>query len=110
MGVATEEFACNGAIIEDEDLGKGSSSASLSALSCARRKLTSSFWRRAVIQLQGDQRTKIQEMLIEEGIEKETIKCVPRRSPTSPSPSPACFRNCEKMIADGKAVHRMHGF
>ncbi|GAA6046457.1 hypothetical protein NBRC10513_001402 [Rhodotorula toruloides] len=44
-----KEFACNGAIIEDEDLGK-------------------------VIQLQGDQRTKIQEMLIEEGIEKETIK------------------------------------
>ncbi|GEM06580.1 rab escort protein [Rhodotorula toruloides] len=44
-----KEFACNGAIIEDEDLGK-------------------------VIQLQGDQRTKIQEMLIEEGIEKDTIK------------------------------------
>uniref|UniRef100_A0A0K3CI25 FGENESH: predicted gene_9.496 protein n=1 Tax=Rhodotorula toruloides TaxID=5286 RepID=A0A0K3CI25_RHOTO len=49
LGGVTEEFACNGAIIEDEDLGK-------------------------VIQLQGDQRTKIQEMLIEEGIEKETIK------------------------------------
>ncbi|CEQ42159.1 SPOSA6832_03954 [Sporobolomyces salmonicolor] len=44
-----KEFACNGSIVDDEEMGK-------------------------VIQLQGDQRQKILEILIEEGIEKETIK------------------------------------
>jgi translation initiation factor 1 len=46
-----KEFACNGSIVDDEEMGK-------------------------VIQLQGDQRQKILEILIEEGIEKETIKLV----------------------------------
>ncbi|GAA5966912.1 hypothetical protein JCM8115_006202 [Rhodotorula mucilaginosa] len=44
-----KEFACNGSVEEHEEHGK-------------------------VIQLQGDQRQKIMEMLIEEGIGKETIK------------------------------------
>ncbi|KAM0752497.1 eukaryotic translation initiation factor 1 [Meredithblackwellia eburnea MCA 4105] len=44
-----KEFACNGSLVEDEDMGQ-------------------------VIQLQGDQRTKIQQMLLEEGISKEIIK------------------------------------
>ncbi|GAA5851561.1 hypothetical protein JCM9279_006897 [Rhodotorula babjevae] len=44
-----KEFACNGSIVEHEEMGK-------------------------VIQLQGDQRQKIMEILIEEGIEKDTIK------------------------------------
>ncbi|BGP21899.1 hypothetical protein JCM10295v2_000781 [Rhodotorula toruloides] len=67
-----KEFACNGAIIEDEDLGKGSSP-SLPASPRVGAELTKVV-RGTVIQLQGDQRTKIQEMLIEEGIEKDTIK------------------------------------
>jgi translation initiation factor 1 (eIF-1/SUI1) len=41
-----------------------------------RRPLTLSPSPPAVIQLQGDQRQKIMEMLIEEGIGKETIKYV----------------------------------
>ncbi|TNY21726.1 translation initiation factor SUI1 [Rhodotorula diobovata] len=44
-----KEFACNGSIVEHEEMGK-------------------------VIQLQGDQRQKIMEILVEEGIEKDTIK------------------------------------
>ncbi|KDE08262.1 hypothetical protein MVLG_01528 [Microbotryum lychnidis-dioicae p1A1 Lamole] len=44
-----KEFACNGSLVDDEEMGQ-------------------------VIQLQGDQRTKIAEILIEEGIDKETIK------------------------------------
>lgn len=42
-GWRIEEFACNGSLVEDEEMGQ-------------------------VIQLQGDQRTKIMGMLIEEGI------------------------------------------
>ncbi|EOR00371.1 hypothetical protein E3P81_01503 [Wallemia ichthyophaga] len=44
-----KEFACNGTIVDDEELGQ-------------------------VIQLQGDQRFKIQEFLISEGVPKATIK------------------------------------
>jgi len=44
-----KEFACNGTVVEDEEAGK-------------------------VIQLQGDQRVKIQNFLAEEGIPKNTIK------------------------------------
>jgi len=45
-----KEFACNGTLVEDEELGQ-------------------------VIQLQGDQRTKISQMLIEDvGLPRETIK------------------------------------
>ncbi|GAA6035262.1 hypothetical protein JCM8097_008788 [Rhodosporidiobolus ruineniae] len=44
-----KEFACNGSIVEHEEMGK-------------------------VIQLQGDQRQNIFNILVEEGIEKETIK------------------------------------
>lgn len=43
--VMLEEFACNGSIVDDEESGQ-------------------------VIQLQGDQRTKILTMLVEEGISK----------------------------------------
>lgn len=38
-----EEFACNGSLVDDEEMGQ-------------------------VIQLQGDQRTKILQILVEEGI------------------------------------------
>jgi len=44
-----KEFACNGTLVDDEELGQ-------------------------VIQLQGDQRVKISNFLIEEGIPKATIK------------------------------------
>merc|ERR1712230_257508 len=44
-----KEFACNGSIVDDDEMGQ-------------------------VIQLQGDQRTKIYQLLTEEGIKKETIK------------------------------------
>lgn len=44
-----KEFACNGTIVDDEDLGQ-------------------------VIQLQGDQRQKISAFLIEEGINKQDVK------------------------------------
>ncbi|KAL0947056.1 hypothetical protein HGRIS_013197 [Hohenbuehelia grisea] len=44
-----KEFACNGTLVEDEEMGQ-------------------------VIQLQGDQRTKISTFLIENGIERATIK------------------------------------
>ncbi|EJD52979.1 eukaryotic translation initiation factor 1 [Auricularia subglabra TFB-10046 SS5] len=44
-----KEFACNGTLVDDEELGQ-------------------------VIQLQGDQRLKISNFLIEEGIPKSTIK------------------------------------
>ncbi|GAA6000360.1 translation initiation factor eIF1 [Rhodotorula paludigena] len=44
-----KEFACNGSIVDDATMGQ-------------------------VIQLQGDQRTKIAEILSAEGIEKQTIK------------------------------------
>ncbi|GAA6022958.1 hypothetical protein JCM10207_007729 [Rhodosporidiobolus poonsookiae] len=44
-----KEFACNGSIVEHEEMGK-------------------------VIQLQGDQRQNIFNILVEEGIEKDTIK------------------------------------
>ncbi|KAL8277063.1 hypothetical protein RQP46_010491 [Phenoliferia psychrophenolica] len=44
-----KEFACNGSIVEDDTMGQ-------------------------VIQLQGDQRTKILGMLLEEGLKKEAIK------------------------------------
>ncbi|KAF8328818.1 translation initiation factor SUI1 [Cantharellus anzutake] len=44
-----KEFACNGTLVEDEELGQ-------------------------VIQLQGDQRVKIAEFLVVEGIEKKIIK------------------------------------
>lgn len=40
---STEEFACNGSLVDDEEMGQ-------------------------VIQLQGDQRTKIVEILVGEGI------------------------------------------
>ena len=45
----SQEFACNGTLVEDEEAGQ-------------------------VIQLQGDQRLKIQSFLTEEGIAKNTIK------------------------------------
>ncbi|KAI0273549.1 eukaryotic translation initiation factor 1 [Gloeopeniophorella convolvens] len=44
-----KEFACNGTLVEDEEAGQ-------------------------VIQLQGDQRTKISTFLVEEGIPRATIK------------------------------------
>lgn len=44
-----QEFACNGTLVEDEEMGK-------------------------VIQLQGDQRVKISSFLAEEGIARATIK------------------------------------
>ncbi|KAF0396051.1 translation factor sui1 [Gigaspora rosea] len=44
-----KEFACNGTLVQDEELGQ-------------------------VIQLQGDQRIKVQNFLAEEGIEKKLIK------------------------------------
>jgi len=44
-----KEFACNGTLVDDEELGQ-------------------------VIQLQGDQRQKIQSFLTEEGVAKATIK------------------------------------
>ncbi|WFD39227.1 Eukaryotic translation initiation factor eIF-1 [Malassezia japonica] len=44
-----KEFACNGTLVEDEELGQ-------------------------VIQLQGDQRQKISMFLIEEGIPKQDVK------------------------------------
>ncbi|CAD6956409.1 unnamed protein product [Tilletia controversa] len=44
-----KEFACNGTVVEDPELGD-------------------------VIQLQGDQRQKIAQFLVEEAIPKETIK------------------------------------
>ncbi|KAH7914959.1 translation initiation factor SUI1 [Hygrophoropsis aurantiaca] len=44
-----KEFACNGTLVDDEEMGQ-------------------------VIQLQGDQRTKIATFLTEEGIPKSTIK------------------------------------
>ncbi|AXA51113.1 translation initiation factor 1 [Malassezia restricta] len=44
-----KEFACNGTIVDDEELGQ-------------------------VIQLQGDQRQKISMFLIEEGIPKQDVK------------------------------------
>jgi len=44
-----KEFACNGTLVQDDELGQ-------------------------VIQLQGDQRIKISQMLVEEGIPKATIK------------------------------------
>jgi translation initiation factor 1 len=44
-----QEFACNGTLIQDEEMGP-------------------------IIQLQGDQRQKIQGLLVEEGIPANTIK------------------------------------
>ncbi|TFY81702.1 hypothetical protein EWM64_g2307 [Hericium alpestre] len=44
-----KEFACNGTLVDDEEMGQ-------------------------VIQLQGDQRTKISNFLTEEGIPRNTIK------------------------------------
>lgn len=44
-----KEFACNGTLVEDEELGQ-------------------------VIQLQGDQRQKVSTFLIEEGIPKQDVK------------------------------------
>ncbi|KAN0062713.1 Eukaryotic translation initiation factor eIF-1 [Thecaphora frezii] len=44
-----KEFACNGTIVDDEELGQ-------------------------VIQLQGDQRQKIAQFLVEEGIPKNDVK------------------------------------
>jgi translation initiation factor 1 len=44
-----KEFACNGTLVDDEELGQ-------------------------VIQLQGDQRQKVSEFLIEEGINKTDVK------------------------------------
>lgn len=44
-----QEFACNGTLVDDEEAGQ-------------------------VIQLQGDQRTKILNFLVEEGLPKNTIK------------------------------------
>ena len=44
-----QEFACNGTLVEDEELGQ-------------------------VIQLQGDQRNKIYNFLVQEGLEKSSIK------------------------------------
>jgi hypothetical protein len=52
-----KEFACNGSLVDDEDMGQ-------------------------VIQLQGDQRTKIHDMLVEEGI-SELEDCVEKRRPES---------------------------
>jgi len=66
-----EEFACNGSIVEHEEMGK-------------------------VIQLQGDQRQKIMEILIEEGIEKDTIKCA-----ALSFPSRACCD--ERTRTDGRS-------
>ncbi|KAJ7219145.1 translation initiation factor SUI1 [Mycena pura] len=44
-----KEFACNGTLVDDEKMGQ-------------------------VIQLQGDQRSKISTFLIDNGIEKDTVK------------------------------------
>jgi translation initiation factor SUI1 len=46
---ASQEFACNGTLVDDEEMGQ-------------------------VIQLQGDQRVKISNFLTEEGVPKTTIK------------------------------------
>ena len=43
-----QEFACNGTVIADEKAGK-------------------------IIQLQGDQRSKIMNFLVDEGVQKDTI-------------------------------------
>lgn len=45
--LCSEEFACNGSLVDDEDMGQ-------------------------VIQLQGDQRTKILAILLEEGVGKHS--------------------------------------
>ncbi|KAH8116872.1 eukaryotic translation initiation factor SUI1 [Phellopilus nigrolimitatus] len=44
-----KEFACNGTLVDDEELGQ-------------------------VIQLQGDQRVKILNFLVEEGVDRATVK------------------------------------
>jgi translation initiation factor SUI1 len=44
-----QEFACNGTVIDDEKAGK-------------------------IIQLQGDQRSKMTNFLVDEGVEKDIIK------------------------------------
>lgn len=44
-----KEFACNGTLVDDEEMGQ-------------------------VIQLQGDQRTKIAQFLLDEGVDKSIIK------------------------------------
>ncbi len=49
MLIYTQEFACNGTVVDDEELGR-------------------------VIQLQGDQRLKISTFLTEEGLPKSMIK------------------------------------
>ena len=49
MFTECQEFACNGTLVDDDELGQ-------------------------VIQLQGDQRLKISTFLTEEGIPKSTIK------------------------------------
>ncbi|GAA5974064.1 hypothetical protein JCM11641_008239 [Rhodosporidiobolus odoratus] len=59
-----KEFACNGSIVEHEEMGKGMFFLLFqSALLCS-----------PVIQLQGDQRQNIFNILIDEGLEKDTIK------------------------------------
>jgi translation initiation factor 1 len=47
--IVPQEFACNGTLVDDEEMGQ-------------------------VIQLQGDQRLKISNFLTEEGVPKATIK------------------------------------
>ncbi|KIK30964.1 hypothetical protein PISMIDRAFT_85931 [Pisolithus microcarpus 441] len=46
---ATQEFACNGTVVDDEEMGE-------------------------VIQLQGDQRAKIANFLVEQGMSRSSIK------------------------------------
>lgn len=47
--MSPQEFACNGTLVDDEKMGQ-------------------------VIQLQGDQRVKIRDFLVENGIDRATIK------------------------------------
>jgi len=49
LKAAKKEFACNGSMVEDSEYG-------------------------SVIQLQGDQRIKIQDLLVSEGVDKDNIK------------------------------------
>jgi hypothetical protein len=65
-----KEFACNGSLVDDEDMGQ-------------------------VIQLQGDQRTKIHDMLVEEGISEFEGLC--RKTTT---------RKSKTDLSDNLLLHR----
>ena len=97
LKAAKKEFACNGSMVDDDEYGAPFAGSDPSFNDCA-----DAFTSRTgqVIQLQGDQRIKIQQLLVEEGI---------RQSLCYIAKGFAAKLNCSLVLTAESSV-KLHGF